>query len=144
MFSCFLLSPRRVPWRVPGVFLVAFLGVFLGAPGIAIFGTTVAISLCGIVASRQLHRELLNNVLHSPMSFFETTPSGNLLNRFAKEIDGIDCMIPDGLRMMLGYVFKLLEVCVIVMMATPFAAVFILPLAFLYAFVQVRPGPRCS
>ncbi|XP_059903407.1 multidrug resistance-associated protein 1-like [Gadus macrocephalus] len=115
---------------------LAVFGALGLAQGIAIFGTTVAISLCGIVASRQLHRELLNNVLHSPMSFFETTPSGNLLNRFAKEIDGIDCMIPDGLRMMLGYVFKLLEVCVIVMMATPFAAVFILPLAFLYAFVQ--------
>ena len=113
-------------------------GVFPGAAGIAIFSTTVAISLCGIIASRHLHAELLNNVLHSPMSFFETTPSGNLLNRFAKEIDGIDCMIPDGLRMMLGYVFKLLEICIIVMMATPFAAVFILPLAFLYAFVQVR------
>ena len=88
--------------------------------------------------------ELLNNVLHSPMSFFECTPSGNLLNRFAKEIDAIDCMIPDGLRMMLGYVFKLLEVCIIVMMATPFAAVFILPLAFLYAFVQVPPAASCG
>ena len=116
----------------------------LAHAGIAIFSTTVAISLCGIIASRHLHTELLNNVLHSPMSFFETTPSGNLLNRFAKEIDGIDCMIPDGLRMMLGYVFKLLEVCIIVMMATPFAAVFILPLAFLYAFVQVLPGPLYS
>ena len=117
--------------------------MFPGAAGIAIFSTTVAISLCGIIASRHLHAELLNNVLHSPMSFFETTPSGNLLNRFAKEIDGIDCMIPDGLRLMLGYVFKLLEICIIVMMATPFAAVFILPLAFLYAFVQVlNPAGR--
>ncbi len=40
------------------------------------------------------------------MSFFESTPSGNLLNRFAKEIDAIDNMIPDGLKMMLGYFFK--------------------------------------
>ncbi|KAF3843965.1 hypothetical protein F7725_016013 [Dissostichus mawsoni] len=104
--------------------------------GIAIFGTTVAISICGIIASRHLHMELLINVLHSPMSFFECTPSGNLLNRFSKEIDAIDCMVPEGLKMMLSYVFKLMEVCIIVMMATPFAAVIILPLAFLYAFVQ--------
>ncbi|KAJ3614828.1 hypothetical protein NHX12_018398 [Muraenolepis orangiensis] len=115
---------------------LAVFGALGLAQGIAIFSTTVAISICGIIASRHLHIELLNNVLHSPMSFFERTPSGNLLNRFAKEIDAIDCMIPDGLRMMLGYVFKLLEVCIIVMMATPFAAVFILPLAFLYGFVQ--------
>ncbi|KAI7803545.1 putative multidrug resistance-associated protein 1-like [Triplophysa rosa] len=115
------------------------LGVFgaLGfAQGIGIFGTTVAISLGGIIASRHLHLDLLNNVLHSPMSFFESTPSGNLLNRFSKEIDAIDCMIPDGLKMMLGYVFKLLEVCIIVMLATPFAGLIILPLTLLYAFVQ--------
>lgn len=71
------------------------------------------------------------------MSFFESTPSGNLLNRFSKEIDAIDCMIPDGLKMMLGYVFKLLEVCIIVLLATPFAGLIILPLTLLYAFVQV-------
>uniref|UniRef100_A0A8C1M4B9 ABC-type glutathione-S-conjugate transporter n=1 Tax=Cyprinus carpio TaxID=7962 RepID=A0A8C1M4B9_CYPCA len=115
------------------------LGVYgaLGfAQGIAIFGTTVAISLGCIIASRHLHLELLNNVLHSPMSFFETTPSGNLFNRFAKEIDAIDNMIPDGLKMMLGYFFKLMEVCIIVLMATPFAAVIILPMAFLYGFIQ--------
>lgn len=97
----------------------------------------MAISICGIIASRQLHMDLLMNVLRSPMSFFECTPSGNLLNRFAKEIDAIDCMVPEGLKMMLSYAFKLLEVCIIVLMATPFAAVIILPLAFLYACVQV-------
>lgn len=108
------------------------------SPGVAIFGTTVAISICGIIASRHLHMDLLINVLRSPMSFFECTPSGNLLNRFAKEIDAIDCMVPDGLKMMLSYVFKLMEVFIIVLMATPFAAAIILPLAFLYAFVQVH------
>uniref|UniRef100_A0A8C9VEL1 ABC-type glutathione-S-conjugate transporter n=1 Tax=Scleropages formosus TaxID=113540 RepID=A0A8C9VEL1_SCLFO len=106
------------------------------AQGVAIFGTTVAISVGGIIASRHLHLDLLNNVLRSPMSFFECTPSGNLLNRFSKEVDAIDCMIPDGLKMMLNYLFKLLEVCIIVLLATPFAAVIILPLALLYAFVQ--------
>ncbi|XP_028827470.1 multidrug resistance-associated protein 1 [Denticeps clupeoides] len=115
------------------------LGVFgaLGlAQGMGIFGTTVAISVGGIIASRHLHMNLLTNVLHSPMSFFESTPSGNLLNRFAKEIDAIDCMVPDGLKMMLGYFFKLMEVCIIVLLATPFAAIAILPLALLYGFVQ--------
>ncbi|XP_066545948.1 multidrug resistance-associated protein 1 [Amia ocellicauda] len=111
-------------------------GVLGFAQGVAIFGTTVAISVGGIIASRHLHQDLLNNVLHSHMSFFERTPSGNLLNRFSKEVDAIDCMIPDGLKMMLGYLFKLLEVCIIVLLATPFAAVIILPLTLFYSFVQ--------
>ncbi|XP_042345538.1 multidrug resistance-associated protein 1-like [Plectropomus leopardus] len=104
--------------------------------GMAMFGTTLAIALGGIVASRHLHADLLHSVLHSPMSFFEVTPSGNLLNRFSKEIDAIDCMIPDGLKMMLGYLFKLLEVCIILLLATPFTGLVLLPLTCVYIFIQ--------
>lgn len=102
------------------------------------FGTTLAIALGGIVASHHLHADLLNSVLHSPMSFFEITPSGNLLNRFSKEIDAIDCMIPEGLKMMLGYLFKLLEICIIVLLATPYTGLVLLPLACIYIFIQVK------
>ncbi|XP_042250798.1 multidrug resistance-associated protein 1-like isoform X4 [Thunnus maccoyii] len=109
------------------------LGVTQGA---AMFGTTLAIALGGIVASRHLHADLLHSVLRSPMSFFEATPSGNLLNRFSKEIDAIDCMIPEGLKMMLGYLFKLLEVCIIVLLATPFTGLVLVPLTCLYIFIQ--------
>ncbi|XP_074510409.1 multidrug resistance-associated protein 1-like isoform X1 [Sebastes fasciatus] len=104
--------------------------------GMAMFGTTLAISLGCIVASRHLHVDLLHSVLHSPMSFFEVTPSGNLLNRFSKEIDAIDCMIPDGLKMMLSYLFKLLEVCIILLLATPFTGLVLLPLTCIYIFIQ--------
>ncbi|KAM7392240.1 hypothetical protein PAMA_007390 [Pampus argenteus] len=109
------------------------LGVTQGA---AMFGTTLAIALGGIVASHHLHADLIHSILHSPMSFFEVTPSGNLLNRFSKEIDAIDCMIPEGLKMMLGYMFKLLEVCIIVLLATPFTGLVLLPLTCLYIFIQ--------
>ncbi|XP_041666846.1 multidrug resistance-associated protein 1-like [Cheilinus undulatus] len=104
--------------------------------GLAMFGTTLAIAMGGILASRHLHSDLLRGVLHSPMSFFEMTPSGNLLNRFSKEIDAIDCMIPDGLKMMLGYLFKLLEVCIILLLATPFSGLVLLPITFVYIFIQ--------
>ncbi|XP_040014052.1 multidrug resistance-associated protein 1-like [Xiphias gladius] len=104
--------------------------------GMAMFGTTLAIALGGILASRQLHADLLHSVLHSSMSFFEVTPSGNLLNRFSKDIDAIDCMIPDGLKMMLGYLFKLLEVCIIVLLATPFTGLVLLPLTCVYILIQ--------
>ncbi|KAK7929187.1 hypothetical protein WMY93_005582 [Mugilogobius chulae] len=100
------------------------------------FATTLAISLGGITASRHLHGDLLQNVLRSPMTFFESTQSGSLLNRFSKEIDSIDCMIPDGLKMMLGYLFKLLEVCIIVLLATPLIGLVLLPLAVLYVVFQ--------
>ncbi|XP_066498934.1 multidrug resistance-associated protein 1-like [Hoplias malabaricus] len=115
---------------------LAVFGALGFAQGMALFGTTVAISLGGILASRQLHLDLLTNVLHSPMSFFESSPSGNLLNRFSKETDAIDCMIPDAFKSMLGYVFKLLEVCIIVLIATPFAGLVILPLLIFYSFIQ--------
>uniref|UniRef100_A0A8C6ZBL4 ATP binding cassette subfamily C member 2 n=1 Tax=Nothoprocta perdicaria TaxID=30464 RepID=A0A8C6ZBL4_NOTPE len=37
-----------------------------------------------VQASRVMHQKLLSNILHVPMSFFDTTPTGRIVNRFAK------------------------------------------------------------
>ncbi|CAK6444659.1 unnamed protein product [Pipistrellus nathusii] len=115
------------------------LGVYgaLGiSQGIAVFGYSMALSIGGIFASRRLHLNLLHNVLSSPMSFFERTPSGNLVNRFSKEMDTVDSMIPQVIKMFMGSLFNVIGACIIILLATPVAAVIIPPLGLIYFFVQ--------
>ncbi|XP_070703342.1 multidrug resistance-associated protein 1 [Pempheris klunzingeri] len=115
------------------------LGVYgsLGlSQGVAVFGYSLSMSIGGILASRCLHQSLLYDVLRSPMSFFERTPSGNLVNRFAKEMDTIDSVIPSIIKMFMGSMFNVLGSCVIILTATPLVAIIIPFLGLLYFFVQ--------
>lgn len=115
------------------------LGVYgaLGlSQGVAVFGYSLAMSIGGILASRFLHQSMLYDVLRSPMFFFERTPSGNLVNRFAKEMDTIDSVIPSILKMFMGSMFNVLGSCVIILIATPLVAIIIPVLGLLYFLVQ--------
>ncbi|EPY85139.1 multidrug resistance-associated protein 6 [Camelus ferus] len=103
---------------------------------IGLFASMATVLLGGIRASSLLFRGLLWDVAQSPIGFFERTPIGNLLNRFSKETDTVDVDIPDKLRSLLVYAFGLLEVSLVVMVATPLAVVAILPLLLLYAGFQ--------
>ncbi|XP_063286386.1 multidrug resistance-associated protein 1-like [Pelobates fuscus] len=104
--------------------------------GFAVFGYSTSVSLGGVLASRYLHLDLLYNVLRFPMSFFERTPSGNLVNRFSKEMDTIDSTIPQIIKMFMGSLFNVIGACIVILIATPIAAVIIPPLGLIYFFVQ--------
>ncbi|MEQ2263349.1 Multidrug resistance-associated protein 1, partial [Xenotaenia resolanae] len=115
------------------------LGVYGGlglTQGVAVFGYSLSVSIGGIMASRYLHQSLLYDVLRSPMSFFEKTPSGNLVNRFAKEMDTIDSVIPSIIKMFMGSLFNVVGSCLIILFATPLVAIIIPFLGVLYFFVQ--------
>ncbi|NWS51576.1 MRP6 protein, partial [Chunga burmeisteri] len=100
------------------------------------FASIAAVLLGGVLASHKLFLQLLRNVARSPMVFFEQTPIGNLLNRFSREMDAIDSVIPDKLKSLLGFLFNLLEIYLVIIVATPKAAMAIVPLTVLYAAFQ--------
>ena len=51
----------------------------------------------GVNASEFLHNRMLSSVFGAPMSFFDATPSGQLLSRFGKEMETVDRALPDGM-----------------------------------------------
>uniref|UniRef100_A0A3B4B8H9 Uncharacterized protein n=1 Tax=Periophthalmus magnuspinnatus TaxID=409849 RepID=A0A3B4B8H9_9GOBI len=71
--------------------------------GIFVFVATVFLANASVSASRILHSKLLNNILRVPMVFFDTTPTGRILNRFAKDIFTVDEAIPQSFRSWILY-----------------------------------------
>ena len=68
---------------------------------------SVLLGLATLRAARTLHIRLIGDVLRLPMVFFDTTPTGRLLNRFSKDVDVLDNTLPFILR---GWITTLLQV----------------------------------
>lgn len=84
-----------------------------------------------IIGAKTLHDKMLTNIVRSPMSFFDTTPIGRILNRFSRDICTIDETIPSSVFMFFD------SVVVVIAMAMPVFTFMILPLGVLYLAVQV-------
>lgn len=114
------------------------IGVF-GALGVSqalflLFATMLS-AQGAMQASRVMHQQLLSNILRVPMSFFDTTPTGRIVNRFAKDIFTVDETIPMSFRTWLSCFMAIISTLIMICLATPFFAVVIIPLSVFYYFV---------
>ena len=60
------------------------------------------------LASQALHCAAITRVMYAPMSFFETTPLGTIMNRFSKDIDRIDSTLRDLMCMLVATMANIL------------------------------------
>jgi ABC-type multidrug transport system fused ATPase/permease subunit len=49
---------------------------------------------CCMTSSINLHNAMFSSILRGAMRFFDTNPSGRILNRFSKDIGAIDELLP--------------------------------------------------
>ena len=97
----------------------------------------VSIRYAGIRASISLLYSLLVNLLRAPLSLFDTTPVGRVLNRFAKDVDVIDNGLVGCIQAWLGTTLRVLGTICILAYTTPMILLPLLALTLLYTFVQV-------
>ncbi|KAM5139214.1 ATP-binding cassette sub-family C member 2 [Callospermophilus lateralis] len=107
------------------------------AQGISVFiGTFLSVYGCNH-ASKILHEQLLNNILRAPMSFFDTTPTGRIVNRFTGDISTVDDTLPQSLRSWIVCFLSIISIIVMICMATPIFVVIVIPLGIIYVSIQV-------
>ena len=88
-------------------------------------------------ASRKLHNAMLDNVMRAPMSFFDTTPTGRIVNRFSRDVETTDSTLPMVLRMWLNMFFSTLSTFAVISYSTPLFLTVIIPVLIFYVLVQV-------
>ncbi|KAI1315140.1 hypothetical protein EDD11_001245 [Mortierella claussenii] len=77
-----------------GEFLGVYAALIVAYMIINVGSGYVAMVLAAIRASTRLHERLLTKMLRLPMSFFDTTPLGRVVNRFSSDIFSIDELMP--------------------------------------------------
>ncbi|XP_032727951.1 canalicular multispecific organic anion transporter 2 isoform X1 [Lontra canadensis] len=104
--------------------------------GILVMLAAVTLTVGSVHAARSLHQALLHNKMRSPQSFFDTTPSGRILNRFSKDIYVIDEVLAPTILMLLNSFYNSLATLVVIMASTPLFTVVTLPLGVFYILMQ--------
>jgi ABC-type multidrug transport system fused ATPase/permease subunit len=95
------------------------------------------IFLCGSYsASKKLHERLVTSVLFSPLRFFEVTPIGRILNRFSKDIGGIDDNVIFSIIYFLYQLFSGLSIISLIGTVAPLFLLIVPFIAFAYIAVS--------
>ncbi|XP_039513342.1 multidrug resistance-associated protein 9 isoform X1 [Pimephales promelas] len=86
-------------------------------------------------ASSKLHDTMFKRILGSPMSFFDTTPTGRLVNRFSKDQDEVDAVLPFNMENFLQFclivIFTLLIICIVF----PYLLIAVVVLGIIFATI---------
>ncbi|PSC76242.1 multidrug resistance-associated 1 isoform X1 [Micractinium conductrix] len=89
-------------------------------------------------AARVLQERLLACVVRLPMSFFDSQPTGRLLNRFTKDTESVDMELQSSVSSFLNCAVSVVWSLVVVVAVSPGILAAILPLSVSYYFIQTR------
>ncbi|KAM6185957.1 ATP-binding cassette sub-family C member 10 [Rhynchocyon petersi] len=87
-------------------------------------------------AATTLHRRLLHRVLKAPVTFFDSTPTGRVLNRFSSDVACTDDSLPFILNIFLANAAGLLGLLAVLSSGLPWLLLLLPPLSFIYYRVQ--------
>ncbi|KAI8865425.1 hypothetical protein GQ42DRAFT_151769 [Ramicandelaber brevisporus] len=111
--------------------LYAFWGV---AQGFTQFFNNAVLAIAGVVASKTMHRLAIRSILRAPVSFFDTTPIGRIINRFSKDHDALDNTLTDAIRMFLATLASVVSTFIFIGVIMPVFFAVLVPLLVVYWF----------
>ncbi|PRQ29591.1 putative xenobiotic-transporting ATPase [Rosa chinensis] len=115
----------------PGFYMLIYAILSIGQVTVTLTNSFWLIT-SSLRAAQNLHDALLHAILKAPMVFFHTNPTGRMINRFAKDLDGIDHNVANFKNLFLGQVWQLLSSFVLIGIVSTISLWAIMPLLILF------------
>jgi len=116
-------------------YLMGYVAFALASAVLVVVRSVTTLTI-GLHAGRRLHDKLLSAVVRSPMSFFDVTPVGRLINGFSTETQTVDVSLPAALQTYGATVCAVLSTLAVVISSSPMFLFFLMPIAYSYHAAQ--------
>ncbi|KAH9031754.1 ABC transporter [Lactarius pseudohatsudake] len=134
--SYWLVWWQEREWQRPQGFYMGIYATLGVGQALATFMNGIIVAFIVYSASRRMHDNAITRVMLSPMSFFETTPVGRIMNRFSKDIDTIDNMLADSFRMLINTFSTIIGAIVLISILLPWFLIAVAVVSVLYAMAS--------
>lgn len=88
-------------------------------------------------ASKGLHNKMFNNILQATMRFFDTNPSGRILNRFSKDMGAVDELLPRAMIEALQILLVMSGILCMVMIVNPWMVIPMTVMGIIFYLIRV-------
>lgn len=119
-----------------GKYIGIYFAFGIGSALLTVAQTLILWIFCSIEASRKLHERMAKAIFRSPMSFFDVTPAGRILNRFSSDIYRVDEILARTFNMLFVNVSRSGFTLAVISVTTPAFVALIIPLGLMYIFIQ--------
>jgi len=95
-------------------------------------GLSAQVMLTKLCAVSALHTRMLDAVMKAPMTFFDSTPVGRVLNRFSNDQESLDSMLPRTLNQLFSCALRVGGTIAMICFVSPAFMAALLPVGWLY------------
>ena len=124
-------TSNKYPYLSTGQYIGIYAGLGIAQTLLQFVFSTIT-TTCGTNASRTMLLRAMSRVLRAPMSFFDTTPLGRIINRFSKDTQTMDTDLTDSMRIYALTATMIISVMILIIAFFHYFAVALCPLFILF------------
>jgi ABC-type multidrug transport system fused ATPase/permease subunit len=94
------------------------------------------VTLC-LLSSATLHERILSAILAASIpKYFDVTPVGRILNRFSRDLDSVDSLLPDFFLQNVQNIFQVVFIILVCILSSVYFLLLLIPIASLFFYFQ--------
>uniref|UniRef100_J3KZR9 Uncharacterized protein n=1 Tax=Oryza brachyantha TaxID=4533 RepID=J3KZR9_ORYBR len=114
----------------PHIFINVY-SIIAGVSVVIVTARALLVATIGLDTANMFFRQVLKTILHAPMSFFDTTPSGRILTRASSDQTNVDLLLPFFVWMSVSMYITVIGVVIMTCQVAWPSVVLVIPLLML-------------